>query len=189
MRSNAASTPVAPVSRSAGDAVTTLDDDYRAIADDVVLGEGVRLSRFVNLYGCEIGAESVIGAFVEVQRGATIGKRCKISSHSFVCEGVTIGDGCFIGHGVTFTNDLVPRATTTEGELQGPEDWATVSTVVEDRASIGSGATILAGVTIGEGALIGAGAVVTKDVPAGMMAIGVPAAVTGPAPDHQPPEV
>ena len=126
----------------------------------------------------------MIGAFVEVQRGARIGARCKISSHSFVCEGVTIGDRCFIGHNVTFTNDLTPRATTPDGELQGDGDWPMVPTVVEDGASIGSGSTILAGVRIGSGALVGAGAVVTKDVPAGMLAVGVPALVVGTATDR-----
>ncbi|MEA3510975.1 MAG: acyltransferase [Actinomycetota bacterium] len=161
----------------------TPDSDYRAVADDVVLGENVRLSRFVNLYGCEIGSGTVIGAFVEIQRGVHVGSRCKISSHSFVCEGVTIGDQCFIGHNVTFTNDLVPRATTPDGELQGPEDWTMTRTIVEDGASIGSGATILAGVRIGSGAIVGAGAVVTKDVPASMTAMGVPARVTGSIPD------
>ena len=165
--------------------MTDHDGEFRAIADDVVLGAGVRLSRFINLYGCEIGAESVIGTFVEIQRGARIGERCKISSHSFVCEGVTIGDGCFIGHNVTFTNDPVPRATNEEGELQGPEDWTMVPTTVDDEASIGSGSTILAGVHIGRGAMIGAGSVVTKDVPAGMLAYGVPADVAGPAPDRR----
>ena len=158
--------------------------EFRAVADDVVLGQGVRLARFVNLYGCQIGAEATIRAFVEVQRGASIGARSKISSHSFVCEGVSIGDRCFIGHNVTFTNDLTPQATTAEGELQGPDDWTVVPTIVEDDASIGSSSTILAGVRIGRGALIGAGAVVTKDVPAGMLAIGVPAEVVGPAPDR-----
>ncbi len=160
------------------------DVEYQAVADDVVLGPRVRLSRFINLYGCEIGADSVVGSFVEVQRGARVGVRCKISSHSFVCEGVTIGDGCFIGHNVTFTNDLAPRATTPEGDLQGPDDWTLVPTVVEDEASIGSGATILAGVTIGKGALVAAGSVVTKDVPAGMLVAGVPATVTGPVRDY-----
>ena len=158
--------------------------EYESIADDVVLGPGVRLARFINLYGCEIGAETMIGAFVEIQRGARIGVRSKISSHSFVCEGVNIGDRCFIGHNITFTNDLTPRATTSDGQLQGPADWTMVPTVVEDDSSIGSGSTILAGVRIGRGALVSAGAVVTKDVPAGMLAIGVPAEVVGPAPDR-----
>lgn len=162
------------------------DGDYVAIADDVVLGEGVRLSRFVNLYGCEIGAGSSIGAFVEIQRGAVVGERTKVSSHSFVCEGVTIGDRVFIGHNVTFTNDLLPRATNALGEPQGPGDWTMVTTVVEDYASIGSGATIVAGVRVGRGALVAAGAVVTRDVPDGMLAVGVPARVAGPAPDLAP---
>lgn len=161
----------------------TPESDCRSVADDVILGEGVRLSRFVNLYGCEIGDETVIGAFVEIQRGVRVGTRCKISSHSFVCEGVTIGDRCFIGHNVTFTNDLIPRAATADGELQDSDDWTMVPTVVEDGASIGSGATILAGVRIGTGSLIGAGALVTKDVPPSMTAMGVPARVTGPVPD------
>lgn len=164
--------------------MTEHDREFRVVADDVVLGPGVLLSRFINLYGCEIGSESSIGAFVEVQRGARIGERCKISSHSFVCEGVTIGDRCYIGHNVTFTNDPTPRATTADGDLQGSEDWTMVPTVVEDEASIGSGSTIIAGVRIGEGALIGAGAVVTSDVPAGMLAVGVPARIVGPAPDR-----
>jgi len=162
--------------------VASNDREFRAVADDVVLGPGVRLSRFINLYGCEIGAESTVGAFVEIQRGARIGARCKISSHSFICEGVTIGDGCFVGHNVTFTNDRTPRATNSEGERQRPDDWAMIPIVVEDGASIGSGSSILAGVRIGRDALIGAGAVVTKHVPAGMLAIGVPARVVGPAP-------
>ncbi len=159
------------------------DGEFRAVADDVVLGPGVRPSRFINLYGCEIGAESTVGAFVEIQRGARIGARCKISSHSFICEGVTIGDGCFVGHNVTFTNDRTPRAANSEGERQGPDDWALIPIVVEDGASIGSGSSILAGVRIGRDALIGAGAVVTNHVPAGMLAIGVPARVVGPAPE------
>ena len=163
--------------------MTDHERDFRAVADDVVLGPGVRLSQFINLYGCEIGADSTIGAFVEVQRGASIGARTKVSSHSFVCEGVSIGDRCFIGHNVTFTNDLTPRATTAQGERQGPGDWTMVPTVVEDDASIGSGSTILAGVRIGRGALVAAGAVVTSDVPDGMLAVGVPARVAGLAPD------
>lgn len=165
--------------------MTKDDTGFRVVADDVVLGSGVRLAPFINLYGCEIGADSMIGAFVEVQRGARIGVRCKISSHSFVCDGVTIGDRCFIGHNVTFTNDRIPRATTPDGEVQRDGDWTMVKTVVEDDASIGSGSTILAGVRIGSGALIGAGAVVTIDVPAGMLAVGVPARVVGPAIDRQ----
>ncbi len=157
--------------------------DYQVIAADVELGEGVRLSSFVNLYGCSVGDNTTIGAFVEVQRGASIGRACKISSHTFVCEGVSIEDECFVGHGVMFINDVTPRATTVDGSPQGPDDWTLVRTMVRRRASIGSGATILGGIDIGEGAMIGAGAVVTRHVPAGMLAVGVPARVVGPAPD------
>lgn len=143
----------------------------------VSLGEGVVIHQLdlVNLYGCSIGAGSRIGAFVEIQKNATIGQNCKISSHSFICEGVTIEDGVFIGHGVMFTNDLYPRATTANGQVQGSEDWTVVPTIVRRNASIGSNATILPGLTIGEGALVGAGAVVTRDVPAGAVVAGVPA--------------
>lgn len=151
--------------------------DFSRIADDVELGEGVQLYGFVNLYGCRIGAQSKVGTFVEIQRGACIGERCKISSHTFICEGVTIEDEVFVGHGVMFTNDLQPRATREDGEPCGPKDWTLVETRVKRRASIGSGAVILAGVTIGEGALVGAGAVVTRDVPAGATAVGNPARV------------
>jgi acetyltransferase-like isoleucine patch superfamily enzyme len=147
------------------------------IAADVKLGRDVRIFGFVNLYGCEIGDESKIGTFVEIQKGARIGRRCKISSHSFVCEGVTIEDEVFIGHGVMFTNDKHPRATTATGELQTASDWHCAATVVRRRASIGSGATILCGITIGEGATIGAGAVVTKDVPPGSVVAGNPAKI------------
>ncbi len=138
----------------------------QCIADDVKLGKNVRLSKFINLYGCEIGDETKIGAFVEIQKNATVGKRCKISSHTFICEGVTIEDNVFIGHGVTFTNDSYPRATTADGELQTEADWKVERTVVSKGASIGSGATILPNVEIGENAIVGAGSVVTKDVPA-----------------------
>ena len=150
-------------------------ENFVRIAPDVELGEDVRLFAFVNLYGCSVGDGTQIGAFVEVQRGANIGKRCKISSHSFVCEGVTIEDECFVGHGVLFINDRHPRAVRPDGALQGREDWVCEPTRVGRRASIGSGAVILCGVTIGEGALVGAGAVVTKDVPAGAVVAGVPA--------------
>jgi UDP-2-acetamido-3-amino-2,3-dideoxy-glucuronate N-acetyltransferase len=150
-------------------------DNFCRIADDVVLGEGVRIFSFVNLYGCSIDDGSMIGAFVEVQRGAAIGKRCKVSSHSFLCEGVTLEDEVFVGHGVMFTNDRRPRATNPDGSPQTRDDWTCEPTRVGKRASIGSGAVILCGVTIGEGALIGAGAVVTKDVPAGATVAGVPA--------------
>lgn len=161
---------------------------YQVIADDVELGRDVRLSSFINLYGCSIGDETTIGSFVEIQRGASVGARCKISSHSFVCEGVTIEDECFVGHSVTFINDLFPRATTADGRVQSGSDWELVRTRVGKGASIGSGATILGGVEIGAGALIGAGAVVSRDVPAAMLAVGVPARVVGPVSDlTQPP--
>jgi UDP-2-acetamido-3-amino-2,3-dideoxy-glucuronate N-acetyltransferase len=150
------------------------------IGEDVRLGNGVRIPQpeLVNLYGCVIGDETLIGAFVEVQTGAKIGARCKISSHSFVCEGVTIEDEVFVGHGVMFINDRFPRATTDAGDLQGRTDWKMEPTRVCQRASIGSHATILCGVTIGEGAMIGAGAVVTRDVPPHTVVIGVPARIT-----------
>lgn len=147
---------------------------YQVIAPDVKLGRDVKIYHFVNLYGCEIGDESQIGSFVEIQRGARVGARCKISSHSFVCEGVTIEDEVFVGHNVTFVNDRRPRATV-GGRMQGRDDWNCEPTLVKRGASIGSSATILCGVTIGEGALIGAGAVVTKDVPPGAVVAGVPA--------------
>ena len=152
-----------------------------AIAADVKLGRDVRIFQpdLVNLYGCTIGAETKIGAFVEIQKNANIGERCKISSHSFVCEGVTIEDECFVGHGVMFTNDIYPRAVNNDGALQGENDWQVVTTTVKKRASIGSNATIIAGVTIGEHVLVGAGAVVTKDVPDYAIVAGVPARVIG----------
>jgi acetyltransferase-like isoleucine patch superfamily enzyme len=148
---------------------------FQSIADDVVLGEGTTVHEFVNLYGCRIGAYSRIGAFVEIQRDATIGDHCKISTHSFVCSGVHIADRVFVGHGVTFVNDKHPRATNPDGSPKGAGDWALVETWVEDDAAIGSGATILCGVRIGKGAMVGAGAVVTRDVPAGVTVIGNPA--------------
>jgi UDP-2-acetamido-3-amino-2,3-dideoxy-glucuronate N-acetyltransferase len=147
---------------------------HRLIAD-VEFGEGVRVGSFVNLYGCRIGSHSTVGPFVEVQRGAAIGARCKVQSHTFVCDGVTIGDEVFIGHGVMFVNDKRPRATTDSGDLQGSDDWELVETRIEDRASIGSGAVILGGVTVGAGALVGAGAVVTRDVAPGATVVGNPA--------------
>ena len=147
------------------------------IAADVKLGQGVRIYGFVNLYGCEIGDESKIGTFVEVQKGAKIGRRCKISSHTFICEGVTIEDEVFIGHGVMFTNDLHPRATTADGNLQTESDWQCLKTLVKRGAAIGSGATLLCGITIGERAIVGAGAVVTKDVPSGAVVAGNPARI------------
>jgi acetyltransferase-like isoleucine patch superfamily enzyme len=154
------------------------------ISADVVLGENVRIIAFVNLYGCSIGDNSTIGTFVEIQRGAVIGKKCKISSHSFICEGVTIQDEVFIGHSVTFTNDKIPRATTADGNLQGSKDWVCIPTLVKRGASIGSGSTILCGITIGEHALIGAGSVVTRDVPAGCIVAGNPARVIGTVKDR-----
>jgi acetyltransferase-like isoleucine patch superfamily enzyme len=147
------------------------------IARDVLLAPGVKVFQpdLVNLYGCALGADTTVGPFVEIQKNAAIGARCKISSHAFICEGVTIEDECFIGHGVMFTNDLYPRATTEDGALQTAADWKVIATRVCRRASIGSNATIVAGVTIGPGAIVGAGAVVTKDVPAGAVVAGVPA--------------
>jgi acetyltransferase-like isoleucine patch superfamily enzyme len=147
------------------------------IAPSVKLGERVALNAFTNLYGCEIGDDSKIGTFVEIQKGAKIGRRCKISSHSFICEGVTIEDEVFVGHNVTFTNDLFPRSTRNDGSLQTDADWKCVPTLVKRGASIGSSATIVCGVTIGERAMVGAGAVVTKDVPANTLVVGNPARV------------
>jgi len=149
---------------------------FCVIAPDVKLGCDVVIHHFVNLYGCQIGDGSKIGSFVEIQKNARIGRNCKISSHSFICEGVTIEDEVFIGHGVTFINDKVPRATNSDGELQTEEDWKPIPTIVRRGASIGSAATILCGVTIGEKAVVGAGAVVTKDVPADTTVLGNPAA-------------
>lgn len=146
------------------------------IAPNVKLGKDVRIFGFTNLYGCEIGDETKVGTFVEIQKGAKIGKRCKISSHSFICEGVTIEDEVFVGHNVTFINDLFPRATA-GGQLQTEADWKCLPTLVKKGASIGSSVTILCGITIGEGAMIGAGSVVTKDVPAGVVVAGNPAKV------------
>jgi len=150
-------------------------DTYLAIAPDVKLGKDVKLARFINLYGCEIGDETKIGAFVEIQKNVKVGKRCKISSHTFICEGVTIEDNVFIGHGVTFTNDTYPRATTPSGGLQTEKDWKVEPTLVKKGASIGSGATILPRVTIGEHALVGAGSVVTRNVPPRAIVWGNPA--------------
>ena len=158
--------------------------DFQAIADDVEIGEGTRLSKFVNLYGCSIGHSSMIGPFVEIQAGATVGDRCKISSHTFICSGVTIGDRCFIGHGVMFTNDKTPRATSTAGQLQTDDDWVVEPTTIEDDVSIGSGATILPGVTVGHGAMVGAGATVAHDVAALTVVVGTPAKVVGSVQDQ-----
>jgi len=149
--------------------------EFCRIAPDVTLGEGVTIHAFVNLYGCSIGNNTKIGAFVEIQKGADIGKNCKVSSHTFVCEGVTIKDNVFIGHNVPFINDRYPKATSTEGTLQTEEDWSVVPTLIEENASIGSSATILCGITVGRGAIVGAGSVVTKNVPAGEIWAGNPA--------------
>ncbi len=151
------------------------------MSSDVVLGKGVKLVGFCNLYGCEIGDDTKIGTFVEVQKGARIGSRCKISSHTFICEGVTIEDGVFVGHGVTFVNDLRPRAINTDGQLQTDADWQCQRTLVKSGSSIGSGVTVLGGVTIGENAMVGAGSVVTRDVPAGSTVVGNPARPVGTA--------
>jgi len=148
---------------------------YLCIAPDVKLGKDVKVSKFINLYGCEVGDQTKIGAFVEIQKNAKIGKNCKISSHTFICEGVAIEDNVFVGHGVTFINDSYPRATTPGGELKAEKDWGVETTVVKRGASIGSGATILSNVIIGENALVGAGSVVTKDVPPNAIVAGNPA--------------
>ena len=152
-------------------------NEYCSIAPDVKLGTGVKLSKFINLYGCQIGDETKIGAFVEIQKNATVGRCCKISSHTFVCEGVTIEDGVFIGHSVTFINDSYPRATAEGGALQTEQDWHVEKTVVKRGASVGSGSTILSNVTIGENAIVGAGSVVTRDVPPNVIVAGNPARV------------
>jgi acetyltransferase-like isoleucine patch superfamily enzyme len=150
---------------------------YQCISDDVSLGKNVKLSKFINLYGCSIGDDTRIGTFVEVQKNARIGKRCKISSHTFICEGVIIEDNIFIGHNVTFINDTYPKATNPDGSLQTEEDWEVEPTVVKKGASIGSGSTILSNVTIGENSVVGAGSVVTKNVPPDAIVAGNPARI------------
>ena len=152
-------------------------NEFCSIASDVKLGKGVRLSKFINLYGCEIGDETKIGAFVEIQKNAKVGRRCKISSHTFICEGVAIEDNVFIGHGVTFINDSYPRATTPEGELQTESDWRVETTVIKRGASIGSGATVLSKVVVGENSVVGAGSVVTRDVPPNVIVAENPAKI------------
>lgn len=155
--------------------MSTPQQALQLIAPDVKLGKGVRIFGFTNLYGCEIGDDAKIGTFVEIQKGVKVGKRCKISSHTFICEGVTLEDDVFIGHNVTFINDRYPRATNAAGGLQTEADWECIPTVVKRGASIGSGATLLCGVTVGERAIVGAGSVVTKDVPPGVVVAGNPA--------------
>jgi len=151
--------------------------NYLCIADDVKLGKNVKLSKFINLYGCSIGDNTKIGAFVEIQKNAFVGSNCKISSHTFICEGVTIEDNVFIGHSVTFINDKQPRATTPDGSLQTEADWTVEPTLVKKGASVGSGCTILSNVTIGENAILGAGSIITKDVPPGAIVAGNPAKI------------
>ena len=152
-------------------------NEYVCISDDVKLGKGVKLSKFINLYGCSIGENTKIGAFVEVQKNAVIGKNCKISSHAFICEGVNIGDNCFIGHGVMFINDNYPESANCDGRLQSEQDWANrfVKTHIGNNVSLGSNVTILGNVTIGEGSIVGAGSVVTKSIPSGQIWAGNPA--------------
>jgi acetyltransferase-like isoleucine patch superfamily enzyme len=159
-------------------------NEYCAVTPDVKLGKDVKLSKFINLYGCEIGDETKIGAFVEIQKNARVGRRCKISSHTFICEGVDIEDNVFIGHGVTFINDSFPRSTTEDGGLQTEKDWRVEKTLIKHGASIGSGSTILSNVTVGENAIVGAGSVVTRDVPPNMIVAGNPAKVLRPIPQN-----
>lgn len=152
-------------------------NSWNCVTDDVRLGANVRLSKFINLYGCQIGDDTKIGAFVEIQKNATVGRRCKISSHTFICEGVMIEDNVFIGHGVMFTNDAYPRATGPDGDLQTEADWNVRPTVIRRGASIGSGATILCNLSVGENAIVGAGSVVTRDVPPNVIVAGNPARI------------
>ena|ERR1700722_16857056 len=163
--------------QSQKDKVGAVVNEYCAIGPSVKLGSGVKLSKFINLYGCEIGDNTKIGAFVEIQKNARVGRNCKISSHTFVCEGVTIEDDVFIGHGVTFVNDTFPRATAGDGKLQTEADWKVELTFIKKGASIGSGATILSNLTVGENAIVGAGSVVTRDVPPNTIVVGNPAKV------------
>ena len=156
------------------------DQPLQRIAPDVKLGKNVRIFSFTNLYGCEIGDDVKIGTFVEIQKGSKIGNRCKISSHTFICEGVTLEDEVFVGHNVVFTNDRYPRSTNGTGQLQSEADWVCIPTLVKQGASIGSGAVLLCGITVGENAMIGAGSVVTKDVPAGATVAGNPARLVKP---------
>jgi acetyltransferase-like isoleucine patch superfamily enzyme len=156
----------------------TLDiENERQSIQQVKVGENVKIFKFVNLYGCQIGDNTKIGSFVEIQKGVEIGKNCKISSHTFICEGVKIGNGVFVGHNVSFINDIYPRATTQEGVLQTEADWQMAETIIEDGASIGTGATILGGIRIGKNAMVGAGAVVTKNVPENAVVVGNPAKI------------
>lgn len=164
-------------------------NEFCAIGPNVKLGQSVKLSKFINLYGCEIGDETKIGAFVEIQKNASVGRRCKISSHTFICEGVTIEDNVFIGHGVTFVNDTYPRAIASDGGLQTEKDWKVERTLVKKGASIGSGATVLANVVIGEDAIVGAGSVVTRDVPAATIVAGNPAKILRVIPSSTPSKV
>lgn len=164
-------------------------NEFCAIGPNVRLGQSVKLSKFINLYGCEIGDETKIGAFVEIQKNASIGRRCKISSHTFICEGVTIEDNVFVGHGVTFVNDTYPRATAPDGGLQTEKDWKVERTLVKKGASIGSGATVLANVVIGEDAIVGAGSVVTRDVPPNTIVAGNPAKILRAIPSSTPTKV
>jgi len=152
-------------------------ENERQSINNVIVGEGVKIFKFVNLYGCTIGDGTKIGCFVEIQKNAFIGKNCKISSHTFICEGVTIKDGVFVGHNVSFINDMMPRAVNADGSMQTETDWQMVHTIVEERASIGTGATILGGIRIGKNAIVGAGAVVTKDVPDNAVVVGNPARI------------
>lgn len=154
-----------------------MENNYLRIASNVVLGKNVIIYCFANLYGCKIDDNTKIGSFVEIQKDVSIGKKCKVSSHTFICSGVSIGDECFIGHGVMFTNDLYPRSINNNGELKMDKDWSPISTIIEDRVSIGSNATILCGITIGKGSIVGAGSVVTKDIPPGCIVAGNPARI------------